>query len=301
MSDAKHNLHGKLIDSQADLKEMLSGIDESGIFGIDLEFIPERTTDFIFAAYSEEFGLFGCLVLIIGFATLILRGLVIAFEAPTMFARLLAGFAAAAGFVGGGALAATIAQTQPARANFLLSLFYAGPGVGILASGLIAPYVLAAFGPGSWWIVWWALAALSLLMLVPLLVAPLGGSAKMDQDVRVKFSVYPVLIYLVAYFLFGAGYIAAGLTALIVKGLIQGRYASAFLAFYVLYGFYVMYIGGMLNFVATPTYWLKIGALIAALALESSLARIGMPLVPWSLFRIPKTTLLKRVLPGRSA
>ena len=56
-----------------------------------LEFIPERTTDFIFAAYSEEFGLFGCLVLIIGFATLILRGLVIAFEAPTMFARLLAG------------------------------------------------------------------------------------------------------------------------------------------------------------------------------------------------------------------
>ncbi|HNG80194.1 MAG TPA: rod shape-determining protein RodA [Burkholderiaceae bacterium] len=56
-----------------------------------LEFIPERTTDFIFAAYSEEFGLIGCLVLIIGFATLILRGLVIAFEAPTMFARLLAG------------------------------------------------------------------------------------------------------------------------------------------------------------------------------------------------------------------
>src|SRR5947199_7059533 len=39
------------------------------------------------------------------------------------FARLLAGFAAAAGFVGGGALAAMIAQTQPARANFLLSLF----------------------------------------------------------------------------------------------------------------------------------------------------------------------------------
>lgn len=43
MSDAKHNLHGKLIDDQADLKEMLSGIAESGIFGIDLEFIPERS------------------------------------------------------------------------------------------------------------------------------------------------------------------------------------------------------------------------------------------------------------------
>jgi MFS family permease len=89
------------------------------------------------------------------------------------FARLLAGFAAAFGFVGGGALAATIAQTRPARANFLLSLFYAGPGSGILASGLIAPYVLQAFGPGSWWIVWWALTALSLVMIMPLLLAPL--------------------------------------------------------------------------------------------------------------------------------
>ena len=43
------------------------------------------------------------------------------------FARLLAGVGAAGGFVGGAALAATIAQTRPERANFLLSLFYAGP------------------------------------------------------------------------------------------------------------------------------------------------------------------------------
>jgi rod shape determining protein RodA len=56
-----------------------------------LEFIPERTTDFIFAAFSEEFGLAGCGVLIIGFTFLILRGLVIAAEAPTVFSRLLAG------------------------------------------------------------------------------------------------------------------------------------------------------------------------------------------------------------------
>lgn len=124
------------------------------------------------------------------------------------FARLLAGFAAAAGFVGGGALAARIAQTQPARANFLLSLFYAGPGAGILASGLIAPYTLQAFGPGSWWIVWWALTALSLIMIVPLWLAPLDGKGEFDSAVRVKFSVSPVLIYLAAYFLFGAGYIA---------------------------------------------------------------------------------------------
>jgi len=56
-----------------------------------LEFIPERTTDFIFAAFSEEFGLLGNLGLIAAFAFLILRGLAIALEAPTLFSRLLAG------------------------------------------------------------------------------------------------------------------------------------------------------------------------------------------------------------------
>ena len=56
-----------------------------------LEFIPERTTDFIFAAYSEEFGLLGNLALIGAFLFLVLRCLHIALEAPTLFARLLAG------------------------------------------------------------------------------------------------------------------------------------------------------------------------------------------------------------------
>ncbi|TAH11149.1 MAG: rod shape-determining protein RodA [Curvibacter sp.] len=56
-----------------------------------LEFIPERTTDFIFAAFSEEFGLIGNLCLLAAFVFLIMRGLVIALEAPTLFSRLLAG------------------------------------------------------------------------------------------------------------------------------------------------------------------------------------------------------------------
>ena len=56
-----------------------------------LEFIPERTTDFIFAAYSEEFGLVGNLLLIAAFVFLVFRGLAIALDAPTLFSRLLAG------------------------------------------------------------------------------------------------------------------------------------------------------------------------------------------------------------------
>jgi rod shape determining protein RodA len=56
-----------------------------------LEFIPERTTDFIYAAFSEEFGLIGTGGLILGFLFLVFRGLAIAADAPTLFARLLAG------------------------------------------------------------------------------------------------------------------------------------------------------------------------------------------------------------------
>ena len=56
-----------------------------------LEFIPERTTDFVFAAFAEEFGLIGALCLIVAFILLIFRGLLIALDAPTLFSRLLAG------------------------------------------------------------------------------------------------------------------------------------------------------------------------------------------------------------------
>ena len=74
-------------------------IGSGGVFGkgfmqgtqTHLEFIPERTTDFIFAAFSEEFGLLGVGGLIIAFTFLIIRGLMIALEAPTLFSRLLAG------------------------------------------------------------------------------------------------------------------------------------------------------------------------------------------------------------------
>jgi rod shape determining protein RodA len=56
-----------------------------------LEFIPERHTDFIFAVFSEEFGLIGNVVLLVLYFLLIGRGLYIAANAATIFARLLAG------------------------------------------------------------------------------------------------------------------------------------------------------------------------------------------------------------------
>lgn len=79
--------------------QSIIAVGSGGIFGkgwmqgtqTHLEFIPERTTDFLFAAYSEEFGLLGNLLLVALYGGLILRGLWIAIGAPTLFTRLLAG------------------------------------------------------------------------------------------------------------------------------------------------------------------------------------------------------------------
>ena len=56
-----------------------------------LEFIPEKHTDFIFAVFSEEWGLVGNTVLLILYLLLIGRGLMITANASTLFSRLLAG------------------------------------------------------------------------------------------------------------------------------------------------------------------------------------------------------------------
>ncbi|MBT8141580.1 MAG: rod shape-determining protein RodA, partial [Gammaproteobacteria bacterium] len=74
-------------------------IGSGGIFGKgwlngtqgQLEFLPERTTDFIFAVLGEEFGLMGLLILLIVYVLIILRGLIIASQANDTFERLLAG------------------------------------------------------------------------------------------------------------------------------------------------------------------------------------------------------------------
>jgi predicted MFS family arabinose efflux permease len=167
------------------------------------------------------------------------------------FARLLAGLAAAVCFVGGGALAAMIAQSRPERANFLLSLFYAGPGSGIVLSGLIAPFVLQAFGPGSWWIVWWALTLLAIAMTIPVLIAPFDSGADIGETTAIKFAIGPVVIYLAGYFLFGAGYIAY-MTFMIAYVRDSGGGAIAQSAFWSLIG---------LSAFATPWVWRRVLAL----------------------------------------
>jgi rod shape determining protein RodA len=77
--------------------QAIIAIGSGGLFGkgwnmgtqAHLEFIPEKHTDFVFAVYSEEFGLIGNIVLLGLFFALIKRGLIISASAPTLFTRLL--------------------------------------------------------------------------------------------------------------------------------------------------------------------------------------------------------------------
>lgn len=56
-----------------------------------LEFLPERSTDFIFAVFGEEFGLIGTVVLLALYLFIVFRGIYIATQAQTTYNRLLAG------------------------------------------------------------------------------------------------------------------------------------------------------------------------------------------------------------------
>ena len=74
-------------------------IGSGGLFGkgwtngsqVQLEFLPEKSTDFIFAVIGEEFGLLGLLSILIIYILIIARGLFIASQATDLYSRLLAG------------------------------------------------------------------------------------------------------------------------------------------------------------------------------------------------------------------
>lgn len=79
--------------------QSMIAIGSGGIYGkgwlngtqSQLDFIPERTTDFIYAVFAEEFGIMGAIVLLSMYAFIIIRGLYIATTAQDRFGRLLAG------------------------------------------------------------------------------------------------------------------------------------------------------------------------------------------------------------------
>jgi len=106
MHDYQHDRVMMLLDPEKDplgagyhIIQSKIAIGSGGLFGkgwlhgtqSQLEFLPERHTDFIFAVLAEELGLLGVLVLLVLYLSIIIRGLIIAARAQTTFGRVMIG------------------------------------------------------------------------------------------------------------------------------------------------------------------------------------------------------------------
>ncbi len=183
----------------------------------------------------------GATIAILSLAACTISGHVVPFGT----ARLFSGIGAAIALVCGGALGAAIAQSQPARSSLLIGLFYIGPAIGITISGSTAPFLLHAFGPGSWWIVWAGLTIIALFLAVPLFLTRVDMPAPVQDSSEEIASLRPIALYLAGYFLYGAGYIAY-MTFMIAYIRDAGGDAYAQSAFWCLIG-----IGG----ISSPWTW----------------------------------------------
>jgi hypothetical protein len=156
-------------------------------------------------------------------------------DAVLYLLRLGCGMASAASFVGGGLLAARLAQRAPQRSGLLLGVYYGGVGLGIVASALGAPPLLESAGLG-WPVAWAALGALALLLTLGT-AAGTGslGAPPAPGAPRAPFSWRPFAFGLAGYGMFGIGYIG-NMTFIITLLREQGLGAGTVVAFYVLLG-----------------------------------------------------------------
>jgi predicted MFS family arabinose efflux permease len=160
-------------------------------------------------------------------------------------ARLVAGIGAAVAFVAGGVIAARISQRHRRWAAFLLSLYYIGPGIGIVISGIATPLLLEILGPGSWRIAWAILAACALTLTLALGFARVDAPDLGGPNAAARFAFAPIGLILTSYLMFGAGYIAY-MTFMIAWVRDIGGSATTQSVFWSLVG-----VGGMLS----PWLW----------------------------------------------
>ncbi len=191
--------------------------------------------------------------------------------------RLATGVGSAAAFVGGGLLAARLAQRAPAHAGLVLGIYYGGVGLGIIAAALGLPPLLehpAAGWPSGWVAVGLLSALLGLAAArgTRSLTAPPAPGAP-----RAAFAWRPYAFGLAGYGLFGIGYIGY-MTFVVTLLREQGHAAGTVSAFYALLG---------VGVVASSWLWagllqrhrggLPLALLNALLALATALPLLGGP------------------------
>jgi len=154
--------------------------------------------------------------------------------------RGLTGVASAASFVSGGLLAARLAQRAarfepPRSAGLVLGLYYGGTGVGIVASSLLVPPILAIWPgwPGAWLAL--ALAALAATVLMAHFTHSLAGPPVPPAAHGMAFRWAPLGFGLAGYLMFGIGYIGY-MTFVVTLLREQGLAPALIVAFYALLG-----------------------------------------------------------------
>lgn len=164
------------------------------------------------------------------------HGVVLA-DAPLYALRLLTGVASAALFVSGGVLAARLAAAHAARAGLLLGIYYGGTGLGIVASALLVPPLLALDATHAWQWAWIALGAASVLSTIAMSAPtrPLAAKPAPRAAGRAAFDWRPFSFGLAGYFMFGIGYIGY-MTFVIALLREQGLGHLQTIAFFVLLG-----------------------------------------------------------------
>lgn len=167
---------------------------------------------------------------------LVAHGVVLA-DAPLYALRLLTGVASAAIFVAGGVLAARLGAAHASRAGLLLGVYYGGTGLGIVASALLVPPLLALGVAHAWQWAWVALGAATALSTFAMSspTRPLAARPVPRDPEHRGFEWRPFSFGLAGYFMFGIGYIGY-MTFVIALLREQGLGHGQTIAFFVLLG-----------------------------------------------------------------
>lgn len=168
-------------------------------------------------------------------ALLVAHGLA-ASDATLYALRFATGIASAASFVGGGLLAARLASVAAHRSGLVLGLYYGGTGVGIVASALAVPPLVALARPHAWQLAWWLLGVLSLAatLFTAWGTRALDG-APVVPGAREHARLAPLAFGLAGYLMFGLGYIGY-MTFVVTLLREQGLGGAQITGFYALLG-----------------------------------------------------------------
>jgi len=123
--------------------------------------------------------------------------------------RFFSGVFGALCLVGGGAVAAIVANQAAHRSEFALSLFYVGPGIGIAISGLAVPAYMDRFTDAAWPSAWVGMGAIAAILAWLFLHTEKPDLTRHDTQATQKppFRIKQNLPVLISYTAFGAGYI----------------------------------------------------------------------------------------------